>query len=142
MEYDSFAAAGCVMDSFSSSDLLNMANSGSTFIPSNMQRASYAHQRTSLLVKVIANLHCYVPGICKGSAFSDIFSDVGNRFDHNHIEVLLIIKHDICFNPQRRRMSSLTSFLSVYEGSYLNYRLLMLKKQALLAGTYVNICIS
>ncbi|GFZ04655.1 sequence-specific DNA binding transcription factor ATNDX [Actinidia rufa] len=78
MEYDSFAAAGCVMDSFFSSDLLNIANSGSTFIPSNMQRASYAHQRTSLLVKVIANLHCYVPGICKGSAFSfsDVFSDV------------------------------------------------------------------
>ncbi|PSR86021.1 Nodulin homeobox like [Actinidia chinensis var. chinensis] len=65
MEYDSFAAAGCVMDSFSSSDFLNIANSGSTLIPSNMQRASYAHQRTSLLVKVIANLHCYVPGICK-----------------------------------------------------------------------------
>ncbi|KAL6968400.1 hypothetical protein U1Q18_034200 [Sarracenia purpurea var. burkii] len=65
LEYDSFVAAGCVLDSFTSSDLLNVTNSGSIFIPSNMPRASYAHQRASLLVKVIANLHCYVPGICK-----------------------------------------------------------------------------
>ncbi|CAA3029922.1 Endo-1,3 [Olea europaea subsp. europaea] len=28
-------------------------------------RASYAHQRTSLLIKVIANLHCYVPNVCQ-----------------------------------------------------------------------------
>ncbi|KAA8549222.1 hypothetical protein F0562_000906 [Nyssa sinensis] len=65
LEYDSFAAAGWVLDSFSSSDLLNAINSGSTFTPSNMPRASYAHQRTSLLVKVIANLHCFAPDICK-----------------------------------------------------------------------------
>uniref|UniRef100_A0A5B6ZTY9 Homeobox domain-containing protein n=1 Tax=Davidia involucrata TaxID=16924 RepID=A0A5B6ZTY9_DAVIN len=65
LEYDPFAAAGWVLDSFSSSELLNAINSGSTFAPTNMPRASYAHQRTSLLVKVIANLHCFVPDICK-----------------------------------------------------------------------------
>ncbi|XAR61267.1 hypothetical protein NMG60_11034915 [Bertholletia excelsa] len=65
LEYDSFAAAGCVLDSFSPSGLQNVGNSGTTFVPSNMPRASYAHQRASLLVKVIANLHCFVPEICK-----------------------------------------------------------------------------
>ncbi|XP_059625773.1 nodulin homeobox isoform X2 [Cornus florida] len=65
LEYDLFVAAGCVLDSYSTSDLLNATNSGSTFTYSNMPRASYAHQRTSLLVKVIANLHCFVPDICK-----------------------------------------------------------------------------
>ncbi|KAL2535344.1 sequence-specific DNA binding [Forsythia ovata] len=31
----------------------------------DVPRASYAHQRTSLLIKVIANLHCYVPNVCQ-----------------------------------------------------------------------------
>ncbi|XP_058200229.1 nodulin homeobox [Rhododendron vialii] len=65
LEYDSFGAAGHVLDLFSSSDLPNVTISRSDFIPSNMPRVAFAHQRTSLLVKVIANLHCYVPGLCK-----------------------------------------------------------------------------
>ncbi|CAL5367062.1 unnamed protein product [Camellia sinensis] len=40
-------------------------SSGFTLIPSIMPRASYAHQRVSLLVKIIANLHCFAPKICK-----------------------------------------------------------------------------
>ncbi|KAK9291768.1 hypothetical protein L1049_019718 [Liquidambar formosana] len=60
VEYDAFAAAGWVLDSFSSPDLLN-----ATLNSSSMPQASYAHQRTSLLVKIIANLHCFVPKICK-----------------------------------------------------------------------------
>ncbi|XP_073054199.1 nodulin homeobox isoform X2 [Primulina eburnea] len=31
----------------------------------DVPRASYAHQRTSLLIKMIANLHCYVPDVCQ-----------------------------------------------------------------------------
>lgn len=65
LEYDPFVAAGWVLDSFSSPDLLNLMSSESTFIQNNMSQAPYAHQRTSLLVKVIANLHCFVPNICE-----------------------------------------------------------------------------
>lgn len=64
LEYDPFVAAGWVLNLLSSSDLLVTMSSESTFIPCNMPRASYAHQRTSLLVKVIANLHCFIPDIC------------------------------------------------------------------------------
>ncbi|KAL3531402.1 hypothetical protein ACH5RR_010724 [Cinchona calisaya] len=65
LEYDPYAAAGWTLEFLSSPDSLYASNLASTFIPCNVPRASYAHQRTSLLVKVIANLHCFVPGICK-----------------------------------------------------------------------------
>ncbi|XP_028052139.1 nodulin homeobox-like isoform X1 [Camellia sinensis] len=65
VEFDSHVASGCVLDSLSSSDLLNVMSSGFTLVPSIMPRASYAHQRVSLLVKIIANLHCFAPKICK-----------------------------------------------------------------------------
>ncbi|XP_060179184.1 nodulin homeobox isoform X2 [Lycium barbarum] len=65
LEYDPFAAAGWVLDLFPFSDQLNAMSTESTFVPSNVPRLSYPHQRTSLLVKVLANLHCFVPDICK-----------------------------------------------------------------------------
>uniref|UniRef100_A0A9I9DLF0 Nodulin homeobox n=1 Tax=Cucumis melo TaxID=3656 RepID=A0A9I9DLF0_CUCME len=65
LEYDSFAAAGWVLDNFFSSGILHPKNLDFTLIPSVMAPASYAHQRTSLFVKVIANLHCFVPSICE-----------------------------------------------------------------------------
>ncbi|WMV47535.1 hypothetical protein MTR67_040920, partial [Solanum verrucosum] len=65
LEYDPFAAAGWVLDLFPFSDQLNAMSTESTFVPSNVTRLSYPHQRTSLLVKVLANLHCFVPDICK-----------------------------------------------------------------------------
>ncbi|CAK9327047.1 unnamed protein product [Citrullus colocynthis] len=65
LEYDSFAAAGWVLDNFFSLGILHPKNLDFTLIPSIMAPASYAHQRTSLFVKVIANLHCFVPTICE-----------------------------------------------------------------------------
>ncbi|MCD9559494.1 hypothetical protein HAX54_017455 [Datura stramonium] len=65
LEYDPFTAAGWVLDLFQFSDQLNAMSTESTFVPSNVPRLSYPHQRTSLLVKVLANLHCFVPDICK-----------------------------------------------------------------------------
>ncbi|KAG8389413.1 hypothetical protein BUALT_Bualt02G0226800 [Buddleja alternifolia] len=40
--------------------------------------ASYAHQRTSLLIKVIANLHCFVPDVCQDE--KDLFLNKFVRF--------------------------------------------------------------
>ncbi|XP_015575672.1 nodulin homeobox isoform X2 [Ricinus communis] len=65
LEFDIFIAAGWVLDTISSLNLSNALNSEITLIPSNMPQATYAHQRTSLFVKVIANLHCFVPNICE-----------------------------------------------------------------------------
>ena len=66
LEYDSFAAAGWVLDKFSSLDQPNETNLDFTLIPNSIRQASYAHQRTSLFVKIIANLHCFNPNICEG----------------------------------------------------------------------------
>lgn len=66
VEYDIFTTVGWILDNSSSMDLQN-----STVLELNMKRnimpsASYAHHRTSLFVKVIANLHCFVPDRCEG----------------------------------------------------------------------------
>ncbi|XWS27711.1 hypothetical protein CRYUN_Cryun25bG0004400 [Craigia yunnanensis] len=64
--YELFPAAGWALDSVSSSDLSNTTNLEFTLMHNNnMSQASYVHQRTSLFVKVIANLHCFVPNICE-----------------------------------------------------------------------------
>ncbi|XP_058729885.1 nodulin homeobox-like isoform X1 [Vicia villosa] len=65
VEYDLFATVGWIFDNSSSMDRQN-----STVLELNMTRnvmpsASYAHHRTSLFVKVIANLHCFVPDRCE-----------------------------------------------------------------------------
>ncbi|KAK8691135.1 hypothetical protein V6N13_074654 [Hibiscus sabdariffa] len=64
--FEVFVAAGWALDLVSSSDLPNTTNLEFTFIPNNSSsQASYVHQRTSLFVKIIANLHCFVPNICE-----------------------------------------------------------------------------
>lgn len=73
LEYDSFAAAGWVLDNISSLDRPNENNLEFTLIPISIPRASYEHQRTSLFIKIIANLHCFNPTICEGWFF--IFFD-------------------------------------------------------------------
>ncbi|KAJ7947713.1 Nodulin homeobox [Quillaja saponaria] len=65
LEYDVFSAAGWVLDNSSSTNLLNAKTLEFALIPNSPPQASYAHQRTSLFVKVIANLHCFVPTICE-----------------------------------------------------------------------------
>lgn len=85
LEYDPLAASGRVLDLFSSADVLIVRNSEPAFNFCHVPRASYAHQRTSLLVKVIANLHCFVPDICKEE--KDLFlnrflNTVKTRYNH------------------------------------------------------------
>ncbi|KAK6229886.1 hypothetical protein SCA6_018837, partial [Theobroma cacao] len=63
--YEIFPAVGWALESLSSSDLTNTRDLYFNFIYNNMSQASYVHQRTSLFVKVIANLHCFVPNICE-----------------------------------------------------------------------------
>ncbi|KAJ8748358.1 hypothetical protein K2173_002995 [Erythroxylum novogranatense] len=65
LEYDTFSATGWVLDTFSSLNESSKRNLEITLIPGNMPQATYSHQRTSLFVKVIANLHCFVPSICE-----------------------------------------------------------------------------
>lgn len=76
LEYDTFAAAGWFLDTFAAANLSNAINLEITLIPSNMPQAMYAHQRTSLFVKLIANLHCFVPNICEGEFSLTIFQNI------------------------------------------------------------------
>ncbi|KAG2312128.1 hypothetical protein Bca52824_023685 [Brassica carinata] len=66
VDYDLFRSAGCVLSAFSSSGIWNVPQFKLNF-QNNLTMSSYTHQRTSLLVKIIAKLHCFSPGICTGS---------------------------------------------------------------------------
>ncbi|XP_044503187.1 nodulin homeobox isoform X2 [Mangifera indica] len=65
VEYEPFAATGWVLDTVSSLNKSDATKVEFSLIPNSMPQASYAHQRTSLFVKIIANLHCFVPNICE-----------------------------------------------------------------------------
>ncbi|KAL5561592.1 hypothetical protein UlMin_031339 [Ulmus minor] len=62
IEYDLSTSAGWLVDIPS---LPNPKSLEFIIVTNSMTQASYAHLRTSLLVKVIANLHCFVPTICE-----------------------------------------------------------------------------
>lgn len=69
LEYDTFAAVGWVLDNTSSQDLPNATILEFNLVPNRVSSVSYAHHRTSFFVKIIANLHCFVPNICEGWFF-------------------------------------------------------------------------
>lgn len=102
LEYDSFVAAGCILDSVSSSDPVHLMNCRFGLITSNMPRASYAHQRTSLLVKIIANLHCFVPEICNGQSLDCKCYNSSTDLAVSSI-IFLTSKYDFRFNHRGGR---------------------------------------
>ncbi|CAA7047065.1 unnamed protein product [Microthlaspi erraticum] len=63
LDYDLFTSAGWVL-----SDILPGSQVAVPQFKLNLQNnltmSSYAHQRTSLIVKIMANLHCFVPEVC------------------------------------------------------------------------------
>lgn len=81
IEYDPFNAAGMALGSLndasesvhSAAFLLPETNSTCPINFSGMPSATYAQQRTSCLVKIIANLHVFVPNICEGCILNHSF---------------------------------------------------------------------
>ncbi|KAJ9543446.1 hypothetical protein OSB04_023153 [Centaurea solstitialis] len=61
MEYDSLSASGQALGVLPTSHVVQSAARNR-----RAPQAPYARQKTSLLVKVIANLTCFLPDICKG----------------------------------------------------------------------------
>ncbi|KAJ4910222.1 sequence-specific DNA binding [Raphanus sativus] len=79
LDYELFSSAGCALKVFSSSGIWNIPQFRLNF-QNNLTMSSYAHQRTSLLVKIMANLHCFSPGICT--------EDDRNRFINSFVSGL------------------------------------------------------
>lgn len=68
VDYDLFTSAGWVLSVFSSIGQ-PATPQFKLSLQNNLNMAQYAHQRTSLFVKVIANLHCFVPSLCQGDFY-------------------------------------------------------------------------
>ncbi|KFK30908.1 hypothetical protein AALP_AA6G041600 [Arabis alpina] len=62
LDYDLFTSAGWALSVFSS---FVATPQFKLSFQNNLAMASYAHQRTSFVIKMIANLHCFVPDLCK-----------------------------------------------------------------------------
>ncbi|KAJ0243232.1 Nodulin homeobox [Hirschfeldia incana] len=104
LDYDLFRSAGCVLKVFSSSGIWNVPQFKLNF-QNNLSMSSYAHQRTSLLVKIMANLHCFSPGICT--------EDDRNRFINSFVgglrkdpESMLIQLPNSSYTPVAQRATS------------------------------------
>jgi hypothetical protein len=77
LEYDLFTAAGVVLalldegygTASPTSNLPNETNMTCPFVLNNTAPVSQAQQRTSLLVKISASLHCFVLNICETDSF-------------------------------------------------------------------------
>lgn len=65
LDYDPFVAAEWVLNSLSNEPVTGSLKCTYTY---NMPRDSYTGQRTSLLVKIIVNLHCFAPDIYEGTS--------------------------------------------------------------------------
>ncbi|XP_019197474.1 PREDICTED: nodulin homeobox isoform X2 [Ipomoea nil] len=121
LEYDPFAAAGWLFNFYSSYQLIG-ASSESTFIPSNVSRVPYGHQRTSLLVKIIANLHCFVPDICKDD--KDLFLKKFHECLQNEPTKSAVDISSVCYAEKvaviRRNLGSLLSHAESLIPTFLN----------------------
>ncbi|KAI3979977.1 hypothetical protein MKX01_042631 [Papaver californicum] len=69
LEYDPYVAAGAVLESIpvgcGTSIQLNELITECNFNVISVPQVYYAQHKTSLLVKIIANLHCFVPNVCE-----------------------------------------------------------------------------
>lgn len=65
LEYDVFNAAGFAATAMAGG-AINEANYACQLSLSSMHAVTYAQLRTSCIVKIIANLHIFVPNICEG----------------------------------------------------------------------------
>ncbi|GJY50305.1 nodulin homeobox isoform X1 [Tanacetum coccineum] len=101
LDFDSLAAAGWVLGVVSSSDVPE-----STFNACRVPRTSYAFQRTSLLVKVVANLTCFIPDICKEE--KDLFL---NTFLHCFHKELLNVPYGVLNDVRAERAAVITQNL-------------------------------
>ena len=88
LEYDPFTAAGVALlflspdcESALSAPVPPHENNFGCHSNFNgaMPSLTYAQQKSSYLVKIIANLHCFVPNICEGDAFSYMFMRISLR---------------------------------------------------------------
>jgi hypothetical protein len=69
LDYDPFGAAELALAAASNMLTEAKANYSCPFRSISMPSIAYAQTRTSCVVKIIANLHVFVPNICEGQIF-------------------------------------------------------------------------
>ncbi|VVB07080.1 unnamed protein product [Arabis nemorensis] len=102
LDYDLFTSAGWVLSVFSSFSQSVTAQFKLSF-QNNLTMASYAHQRTSLVIKMMANLHCFVPNLCKEEDRNSFIKNFMSGMQKDPSSILLNILPGRSYTPVAER---------------------------------------
>ncbi|KAL0730593.1 hypothetical protein Bca4012_026686 [Brassica carinata] len=129
VDYDLFRSAGCVLSAFSSSGIWNVPQFKLNF-QNNLTMSSYAHQRTSLLVKIIANLHCFSLGICTEDDRNRFINSFVSGLRKDPVSMTIQLANSSYTPVAQRATSSLLLHAEYLIASALNVKDLMMLSQA------------
>ncbi|WZZ34614.1 hypothetical protein YC2023_018015 [Brassica napus] len=109
LDYDLFKSAGWVLSVFSSSSLLDVPQFKLNF-QNNLTMSSYAHQRTSLVIKIIANLHCFAPEVCIEEDRNRFIKDFVSGLRKDPVSMTIQLPNS-SYTPVAQRATSVCSLL-------------------------------
>ncbi|EOA19928.1 hypothetical protein CARUB_v10000178mg [Capsella rubella] len=101
IDYDLFMSAGWVLSVFSSSR--QSVPQFKLSLQNNLTMSSYAHQRTSLFIKMIANLHCFIPNVCQEEDRNRFIQNVMSGLRKDPSDILIKMLPGSSYTPVAQR---------------------------------------
>ncbi|KAF8116470.1 hypothetical protein N665_0017s0029 [Sinapis alba] len=111
LDYDLFTSSGWVLSSFSSPGELAVPQFKLNF-QNNLTMSSYAHQRTSLIVKIMANLHCFVPEVCTEEDRNRFIQTFVSGLRKDPTSILVNLLPSSSYTPEAQRGTSVCKNIS------------------------------
>jgi hypothetical protein len=102
VDYDLFKSAGWILSVFSSSGQ-SVTPQFKLSLQNNLTMSSYAHQRTSLFIKMIANLHCFVPNVCQEQDRNRFIQNVMSGLRKDPSSILIKMLPGSSYTPVAQR---------------------------------------
>ncbi|KAJ4876535.1 sequence-specific DNA binding [Raphanus sativus] len=111
LDYDLFTSSGWVLSAFSSLGELVVPPFKLNF-QNNLTMSSYAHQRTSLIVKIMANLHCFVPEVCTEDDRNRFIQTFVSGLRKDPSSILVNLLPSSSYTPEAQRGTSVCKNIS------------------------------
>ncbi|CAN7089345.1 unnamed protein product [Brassica rapa subsp. narinosa] len=111
LDYDLFTSSGWVLSAFSSPGELAVPQFKLNF-QNNLTMSSYAHQRTSLIVKIMANLHCFVPEVCTEDDRNRFIQTFVSGLRKDPSSILVNLLPSSTYTPEAQRGTSVCKNIS------------------------------
>ncbi|KAJ0265015.1 Nodulin homeobox [Hirschfeldia incana] len=111
LDYDLFTSSGWGLSAFSSPGEL-VAPPFKLNFQNNLTMSSYAHQRTSLIVKIMANLHCFVPEVCTEDDRNRFIQTFVSGLRKDPSSILVNLLPSSSYTPEAKRGTSVCKNIS------------------------------